>query len=282
MKAPALLALTLVAATLPAMAEVVPGASLAEVRDALGRPNGEMRLGDRHLVYYAHGTVELVNDAVTRVDLRTAEEQAAILAREERRRGELAERRAAAIAEGTALRDKKLADAAFLAAPVAYQVSFWEEFARLYPDVPCAEPLTIARLKLDEQLEEKSRRQDETRRIAELEARLAQAERAPASYYRVHRPYYGRDEYHEFALWPVKYTYYDAPLPVYTTPTTPVVDGLRGVPLPQSERWNSLRPGLERKDREGRWERHDRGNSEGHRRDWRGADRGRDRRHNRL
>ncbi|RXK55316.1 hypothetical protein ESB00_05305 [Oleiharenicola lentus] len=219
-------------------AGVSPGASLDEVRAVLGKPNGQMQLGARQVLLYERGSVELSAGRVTRVDLRSEEEQAVWAAREERLQTQLSAQRSQSQAEGTALRDRKLADAAFLASPVAYQVAFWEDFSRRYPAVPCAEPLTIARLKLSEQREEKARREADSLRLRELEARVAaaEAEREPV-YYRVrsYPRYRDRYDYHqEFALWPVSYTYYDSPKPVYETPTTPVISPIISSPaLPE-------------------------------------------------
>src|SRR5438132_7472297 len=75
-----------------------------------------------------------------------------------RRAGRRDERQARAAqmrAEGSALRERKLADLAFQAAPLAYQVAFWEDFSQRYPEVSCAEPLMIARLRLNEKQKER-------------------------------------------------------------------------------------------------------------------------------
>ena len=269
MKTPVLLALTLSAAPFPVMAAVDPGATLEEVRTVFGAPSGQVRAGERHLLYYERGSVELINGRVTRVDLRSPEEQAAQDAREARAQAERETRRAQLIEEGTALRDRKLADATFQSAPIAYQVAFWEDFARRYPGVPCAEPLTIARLKLHEQQEEKNRKNEELRRLAEIEERLAAAERQPV-YHRVHSyPFrYGHhDRQQEFALWPVRYTYYDAPLPAYTTPTEPLINPFRGDPAqPERRSYEPARPDRKRD----------------HRPDWRHAGPGRGHRRDRM
>lgn len=278
MKTPVLSAalLALLASSLAAR-DVAPGASLDEVRATLGQPNGQMRLGARHVLYYERGAVELSDGRVTRVDLRTPEEQAAIAAREERLEAELASRRSQVFAEGTALRDRKLADAGFLASPVAYQVAFWEDFARRYPGVTCAEPLTIARLKFSEQLEEKARKEDDARRLRELEARVAAAEREPV-YYRVasYPRYRDRYDHHqEFALWPVSYTYFDAPKPVYESPGLPVVGSLTGNPaLPERQDYTG------RSDRD-EWKRELHGERRGNL-GWRGAEPGRGHRRERM
>jgi hypothetical protein len=275
MKAPVLIALTLSAAPF-AVAAVDTGATLDEVRATLGTPNGQMRLGERQLLYYQRGSVELLNGRVTRVAMLSAEEHLVQAAREERLQAERATRRAQLIEEGTALRDRKLADAMFQSAPVAYQVSFWEDFARRYPDVSCAEPLMIARLKLNEQWEEKNRKTEELNRLAEIEQRLAAAEREPV-YYRV-RSYpsrYGhRDRHQEFALWPVSYTYYDAPLPAYTTPTTPLINPFRGDPA-QPERRDYDRPGRDNWKHDKRYDRREHNG-------WRGNERGHSQRRDRM
>lgn len=275
MKAPVLLALTLSAAPF-AVAAVDTGATLDEVKVALGTPNGQMRLGERQMLYYARGSVELTNGRVTRVAMLSAEEHQAQLAREERLVAERETRRTQLIEEGTALRDRKLADETFRSAPVAYQVSFWEDFARRYPGVPCAEPLMIARLKLSEQLEEKNRKAEELSRLAEIEQRLAAAEREPVHYrVRSYPSRYGhRDRHQEFALWPVSYTYYDAPLPAYTTPTTPLVNPFRGDPA-QPERRDYDRPGRDK------WKQ-DRRDDRGEHTGWRGNERSRHHRRDRM
>jgi hypothetical protein len=275
MKAPVLLALTLCAAPFAA-AVVDAGATLDEVRATLGAPNGQMQLGERQLLYYERGSVELMNGRVTRVALLSAEEHQAQLAREERLQAERATRRAQLIEEGTALRDRKLADDSFRSAPVAYQVSFWEDFARRYPGVSVTEPLTIARLKLNEQWEEKNRKAEEMSRLVELEQHLAAAEREPV-YYRVrsypHR-YGHHDRHQEFALWPVSYTYYDAPLPAYTTPTTPLINPFRGDPA-QPERRDYIHP------QQNKWQ-HDKRDGRREHTDWRANERSRDHRRDRM
>lgn len=281
MKAPVLSLILVVSAAPFAVADEVPaGSTLEEVRSTLGSPKGQVRMGDRQLVYYDRGEIELRHGRVVRTALRTPEEQAALAAREERLQADQEERQARLVAEGTALRDRKLTDAAFLASPVAYQVAFWESFARSYPGVPCVEPLTIARLKLNEQLEEKARQAEQTRRFAELEERLAAAEREPVHYRTGFPIYRGRHDRHhyqqEFALWPVKYTYYDAPLPVYTTPTTPLINPFAHDPAQPARRdrdHDRSKPDNWKHDRRG-----DRGAHHG----WRGVDRGHGRGRDRM
>jgi hypothetical protein len=260
--------------------DVRPGASLGEVQAVLGTPNGEALLNDRQFLYYERGTVELRDGRVTKVALRTAEGQAAVIAREERMRAERESQRAHLLAEGNALRERKLTDAMFQAAPAAHQVAFWEDFAQRYPGVSVAEPLSIARMRLNEQLDEKRRRSEELNRLNELEERLAAAEREPV-YYRVrsYPVHYGRYHHHkEFGLGPITYTFYDAPLPAYTTPTTPLIDVTPSYPvLPRLNPSSRSHPD-HGKDR---W-RNNRDDRSGFQRDWRGADRERHRPRDRM
>jgi len=278
MKAPVFsLALAVSMAPFLSAAEVEAGASLEEVRAVLGTPKGQAVTDERHVIYYERGEIELRDGRVVRVALRTPEEHAAQVARDERLRVEQEARRAQLVAEGTALRDRKLADASFLAAPVAFQVTFWENFARSYPGVSCAEPLTIARLRLNEQLEEKLRKNEEITRLAELEARDAAAEREKPVYYHIgYSPYRGgrgHDRYRPFGLGTVNYTYYDAPRPVYTTPTSPVINPFSRDPA-QPERRDYR--GDDSDSSPGRWGNGGRPEQRGHHghRDWSGADSG--------
>lgn len=229
MKSPAFLALLTLSVPLCA-ADPALGATFAEVRTALGLPKGLAQAGERQLLYYDRGQVELSGGRVSRVALRTPEAQAAheskIAASEARLREENEQRRARLKDEGEALKAAKLADDRFAAAPLAYQVSFWEDFARKYPGVDCREPLTIARLQLAEHLEEKRERAEQAARLAELEARFAEAE-SRASYVAYAGRGYGRrwrDRHDDrpFTVWPVEYRFYDSPQPYATSPTLPI------------------------------------------------------------
>ena len=173
-------------------AEVQTGDSLADVRNALGAPRGEAKVDGRQVLYYERGVVELVGNTVTRVALRSPEEQLALNASEERNRGERVARQNQLLVEGTALRDRKLADAHFNDSPLVYQVSYWENFSRSYPGVPVSEPLAVARLRLNEQLNAQRAQDEQATRIADLEERLAQAE--SGDYY----PFYGASSYYGY------------------------------------------------------------------------------------
>lgn len=265
MKAPALwFALVLVTGTGLIAAEVQRGASLEEVRGTLGWPRGQVQVAGRQVLYYERGEVELRNGAVTRVALRSEEEHAMLTARQERQRDEWETRRAHLMTEGSALRDRKLADPAFLAAPLAYQVAFWEDFVRRYPEVSCVEPLTIARLRLNAQFEDQREREEQADRLAAIEERFAVADRRPVIYpLFTSSPYYSHRHHHHqpFGLGPITYTIYDTPLPPYTTPSGNPAGNLTGGSIfgmkpsnPALPRWSE--PEESRWDRGNRPERH--------------------------
>ncbi|HWA27317.1 MAG TPA: hypothetical protein VG734_16810 [Lacunisphaera sp.] len=238
MKTPALCLMIALAAGSPlAAGEIGPGATLAEVHATLGLPRGRAQAGGKDILYYERGEVVLQNGRVEHVALRTPEEHAVLVAREDRRRDEREARRAKSLAEGTALRDAKLADPEFKHAPAAYRVAYWEDFARRYPEVTCAEQLAIARIQLKEQVAQELARQEEERmRRTELEERLAATERRAA----YARPYYsagyGRRYYHPVGLGPITYTFFDSPLPPYTTPSGNPAGNLGGLVIDQAPR----------------------------------------------
>jgi hypothetical protein len=106
------------------------GDSFATVRAALGAPNGQMQLGNKLILTYDCGQVQLVDGKVTSTNFLSTEDFAV-------QQTQAAQRQAECTAEGLALKARVLADPAFIYAPVAYQFSFWQNFRQLYPDVPC-------------------------------------------------------------------------------------------------------------------------------------------------
>lgn len=212
-------------------AEVKPGDSFASVKSTLGSPRGQLKLGERDLFYYDRGEVELRSGVVTRVMLRSEADQAALDARRsadaQRVREEQEIRRARLMVEGDALKARKLSDPAFLAAPLSYQVAFWEDFSRRYSDVPSAEQLQTARARFAVEVADQRRQTEQTRRLAELEARVAEAEAlASASIRQGFYPFYGRyrgyhSNPHPFSMGPIKYQFFESPLPYATSPGMP-------------------------------------------------------------
>jgi hypothetical protein len=225
--------------------EVAPGDSLAEVRAALGQPRGQLERGGWQRLIYDRGEVELVRGEVTRVALRSAEAHERYLAERqaaaEQARLAQEERTARRTAEGEALKARKLTDPLFQSAPVAYQVAFWEDFALRYPEVPSAEVLTIARLRLVESEAIERHRREESQRLADLEERVRQAEaRAAAAELAAERaqryPRYvgygsrrGRD-YDPMVFMPVEYRFGENPQPPYVTPSGNPAGRMDGAP----------------------------------------------------
>ncbi len=255
-------------------AEIQPGDTLAEVRATLGAPRGRAVQDGRQVLYYQQGEVELQGDTVTRVALRTAEEQAALEAREEKSRAERTARREQLVAEGTALRDRKLADPDFKDAPFAYQVTFWEDLARRYPGVSVVEPLTIARMQLNEQLEKNRREAEAVARAAEREEFLAAQERVTEVYPLFTGLRYPRyRHYYPPSLGPISYDFWATPLPPYSTPSGNPAGNLSG-PVVNLPSFNPAQPPRidGRRDRDDRWDDGDasrRSHRRGFDRDWR-------------
>lgn len=229
MKTPARWIFLLVFSTGLLRADVAVGDTQEEVQAALGRPRGELNLSGRQILYFDRGRVELEGNRVTRVALVSHEVLAATQEREARRKEIREARRQQLIAEGTVLRDQKLADPTLRDAPVAYQVTYWESFAASYPDVSVVEPLTIARMRFNEQAQEKQRQEAESARQAALTEELAERSQTFYPLY-VNTPYYGR-RWHSISqpsFMPTEYTFFSTPLPPYTTPSGSPAGVLRG------------------------------------------------------
>ena len=220
--------------------DVKRGDSISDVQAELGAPRGQLVLGGRALYYYDRGEIEVRSGVVTRVALRSIAEQEAFenrrAAEASRVRDEQNIRNAKLTVEGEALKARKLADSAFLAAPLDYQVAFWEDFSRRFANVPCADNLRVARTQLAANVAEAQARADQSQRLAELEYRVAAAETQaresrssdffPVSYgsfsnrtedYRGRYPY-GRNQSTTLSY---SYRLYDSPMPYATSPGMP-------------------------------------------------------------
>lgn len=199
-----------------AVAEVPLGATLEQVLSTLGQARGQATAGDRVVLYYERGEVELQDGVVIRVALMPRAEfdaEANQRAAEAQRLRDAQEiRRAELKAEGEALKTRQLADPAFRSASAERQVAFWEDFTRRYPDVPASEELLIARLRLSEVQANQRKEVEGAERLARLVAKVAEAEaRASeaeyASRYRSYHRYYPirYRGHHPQALWPIDY-----------------------------------------------------------------------------
>jgi len=227
----------LVCPLIASAAEIKIGDSAAAVRTELGAPRGQVHRSDRDLFYYDRGEIEVRAGVVTRVTLRSPQEQAAFESKRAveaaRIRDEQEIRRARLLDEGEALKARKLADPAFLAAPASYQVAFWTDFSQRYAGVPCGEELNLARTQLSVQVADARAKADEAQRLTDLESRVAAAEASAAdsearllyarNYYPSSYPYRNRHDYQPFSPALIEYHFYESPLPYATSPGIPPV-----------------------------------------------------------
>ena len=156
------------------------GDSFERVRTVLGRPESFIGIGDRQVLYYPRGKVELVEDVVFDVELVSEEEATARRIRMEEEQFRLAQRlleqQLAREAEGRRMRDQKLTDSTFLAAPASRRVAFWQDFAKRYPEValPPDYDQALREYRLEQEMARTQQREDA--RMRTLEARVEEAE----------------------------------------------------------------------------------------------------------
>jgi hypothetical protein len=148
------------------------GDSLATVHSVLGAPHGQAQVGDRLVLFYDRGQVQLVDDHVANSDFLSPEDFAKLQAQRASEAALAAQLRDQRITEGQALKAKKLANPAFASAPVSYQLEFWQDFHRQYPEVSCDDEYKLALARRQEQLD----REEHEQKITDLESRVADAE----------------------------------------------------------------------------------------------------------
>lgn len=160
------------------------GATYSDVMAALGEPKGSIDSGGYQLLYYERGKVELRSNVVVKIDLISEDEAVKRRLLRERQEAEAlvaAEKaRAQRIADGTQIRQTKLADASFRAMSAPERLAFWQRFKQLYPEVPLGDEYALA---LSETEREYARQRTENERLdslARLEQRVANAERRAA------------------------------------------------------------------------------------------------------
>lgn len=169
-----------VAATIPALAEVKPGDSFQQVIAELGEPQGEIAAGDYRLLYFPRGKVELRDGKVTKAELVTEEQAEKSRQLREQQQAEAtriaAEAREKRIVDGTAVRQAKLADKDFMASPASERVAFWQNFKKLYPEVPLGSEYTTALRELEQEYAAQRIERQRQQQIGDLEKRVADAE----------------------------------------------------------------------------------------------------------
>ncbi|HEY4302646.1 MAG TPA: hypothetical protein VGM73_17375 [Candidatus Didemnitutus sp.] len=154
-------------------AEVKVGDSLSDVRQSLGASRGDLKIKQREILYFERGTVELQNGVVTRSELMSDSDFAAFTAKKQAADARAAAERDRVIAEGEAVKARKLVDGTFSATPFSYQVAYWQNFAVHYPGVSVADELALARSRLADQLNRQAATEE---RLADLESRMDNAE----------------------------------------------------------------------------------------------------------
>jgi hypothetical protein len=146
--------------------DIHPGDTFADVQAALGKPNGQAQLGNKLVLDYDRGQVQLVDGKVTSSNFLSPEAFAAQQAQQKAGEAKAAQLKAQRIAEGKALKAQKLADRNFTSAPPAYQVAFWQDFRLCYPEVSCDDEYKLAL----------ARQQEAQQKVADLESRVTEAE----------------------------------------------------------------------------------------------------------
>ncbi|HVU17072.1 MAG TPA: hypothetical protein VHD32_09100 [Candidatus Didemnitutus sp.] len=139
----------------------------------MGLPKGDVRVGNREILYYDRGTVELRDGSVARADILSDADFATFTARKNAEEARLAAERSRLVSEGESLKARKLSDGAFASTPFAYQVAYWQNFAARYPGVSVADEIALARARLAEQLSQQAATEE---RLANLEQRMDDAE----------------------------------------------------------------------------------------------------------
>jgi len=186
-----LLSLPLVSCECSAEAAVQHGDTYDMVLELLGQPEGYMVMEDTTWLNFDRGMVKLINNRVVEASLISPEEARLRKAQEQAERDRIqriwAEQNARRLAEGRALKQAKLNDPVFLASPASFQVSYWREFQRYYPEIPVNEEYSIALARNESEQQQMLRFREQEQRIRELENRVqvaeSRAERARAQNY---------------------------------------------------------------------------------------------------
>jgi hypothetical protein len=165
--------------------EVAIGDNAAQVREVMGAARGQLHAGGRDLLYFDRGEVELNDGRVSRVGLRSSQEQNTFESKQTAAAARTDEARNRLMEEGRVLMASKLSDPVFQATPYNYQISFWENFSHSYPDVSAAEPLLVVRSRLaaqTAQAEADRAQAAQAQRIADLAERAARADAQARNY----------------------------------------------------------------------------------------------------
>jgi len=154
-------------------ATVLPGDRADQVVAALGEPDAIVTIASRETYYYPRGRIWLEGGVVTTTELKA---EAAWLAEQDLKREAEAERAARRVREGLALREAKISDPSFRSSPVSRQLDYWGWFRAAYPGVSVDAEYAMAAQALLAEQTAALRRMRYERELADLEARVNQAE----------------------------------------------------------------------------------------------------------
>ncbi|HKB89578.1 MAG TPA: hypothetical protein VKC60_03555 [Opitutaceae bacterium] len=157
-------------------AQIAMGDSYEKVVGALGRPQGEVHIGQDTILDYERGRVELHEGKVVSSDLLS---EAEATKRDELQRAAAQkeqERRASHLSEGKVLKAETSSDPDFAARPASQQLAFWQDFRARYPEIPSDDVYVAA---LNRNNRERAAYEAEiarSRQVAELQSRVDEAE----------------------------------------------------------------------------------------------------------
>lgn len=177
---PPCIPLLLLSALFAYSGDIELGQSQQQVEAAIGKPVGQIDLRDKTLLLFPQGEVTIKDGIVSHIDLMDPDAFSADQERLKKEREEWladqANREAARIEEGKALRDEKMTSNAFAALPAKDRVDYWRSFQMRYPEIDVAEQIATALAGYETEKEELRTQQQ----IAELEERVAKAEKNTA------------------------------------------------------------------------------------------------------
>ncbi|MFP6903788.1 MAG: hypothetical protein VCG02_01120 [Verrucomicrobiota bacterium] len=195
-----MVAVSVLAASLPADELIRRGEAVEVVYEKLGKPRGMVAVGGKRVLYYHLGSVEIISGVVTAFTLMSEEEYARRMEASRIREAQRIERekadRARHLAAGRARKQRVLNDPDFVTASGAQKLSFWKRFSTGYPEVDIRADLADAVKQARTEGLAKREAELQRQRIAQLEQEVADKEQRAraaereARRARTYNPYY--------------------------------------------------------------------------------------------
>lgn len=171
---------------------VQPGDTRETVIAELGHPTGSAAVGDRTILFFDRGEVQLAANRVVAVNLVSADEiaarDAAATAARQRSEATTRARLERLEAEGRAIHAAKKVDPAFAALPAEEQLRYWRAFAARYPMIAVTAEITPLVAIVEDDLRRRELAAAAEDRLAALEQRVAVAEARAAEVAEDNRP----------------------------------------------------------------------------------------------